>query len=256
MYYIYKITCKVNEKIYIGKSTVPISKRWHRHQRDYQKLDTHLARAMKIYGIENFYVEEIDHCEEDLNLLNDKERYWISYYDSYHNGYNETEGGDGGNTYGNKTFEEMEVIKEKIRQTKLGGKNPQAKAIKCKNMKTKEELTFNSLAECRDYFNQSNHQFISRRILGKVKSLWQSEWAFAYVDQDYPDFTMNIKNSNSVPISVEDLIEGVGPIEFDSFSAAERYFEQSLKSFSQSRQKDKKATSYIVKNRYKIQVLK
>ena len=55
--------------------------------------------------------------------------------------------------------------------------------------------------------------------------MWQSEWAFAYSDQDYPDFTINIKNNNSVPISVEDLIEGIGPIEFDSFSAAERYFE-------------------------------
>lgn len=256
MYYIYKITCTITNKNYIGKSTIPVSKRWNRHLRDSQKLDTHLARAMKLYGTENFFIEEIDSCEEDLNLLNEKERFWISHYDSYHNGYNETEGGDGGNTYGNKTSEEMEIIKEKIRQTKLGGNNPQAKAIKCKSIKTGEELTFNSLAECRDYFQETNHQFISRRILGNVKSLWKQEWAFAYLNEDYQHFTSEVKNNNSVSILVEDLIEETEPMEFISFSAAERYFNQPQKSFAQSRQKDKKATTYIVKNRYKIQVLK
>ena len=64
MYYIYKITCIITNKNYIGKSTIPISKRWNRHLRDSQKLDTHLARAMKLYGTENFFIEEIDSCEE------------------------------------------------------------------------------------------------------------------------------------------------------------------------------------------------
>lgn len=36
----------------------------------------------------------------------------------------------GGNTYLSKTDEEMEIIKEKIRQTKMGGKNPAAKKSK------------------------------------------------------------------------------------------------------------------------------
>ena len=47
---------------------------------------------MRKYGEENFYSELLEQVEvEDLN---DRERYWIKYYDSYYNGYNSTLGGD------------------------------------------------------------------------------------------------------------------------------------------------------------------
>jgi hypothetical protein len=36
-------------------------------------------------------VIQIEECNNDL--LNDRERYWINYYDSYKNGYNNTYGG-------------------------------------------------------------------------------------------------------------------------------------------------------------------
>ena len=48
--------------------------------------------------------------------------------------YNKADGGEGGDTYKYKSEEEMEEIKEKIRQSKLGGKNPQARKVKCKNV--------------------------------------------------------------------------------------------------------------------------
>jgi DNA invertase Pin-like site-specific DNA recombinase len=46
---------------------------------------------MKKYGIEHFFVEEIEETEE----LDDREIYWIKYYNSYENGYNATLGGGG-----------------------------------------------------------------------------------------------------------------------------------------------------------------
>jgi hypothetical protein len=50
---------------------------------------------MRKYGIDNFNIEVIEECpEEDLIL---REAYWISYYDSYKNGYNMTEGKGEGN---------------------------------------------------------------------------------------------------------------------------------------------------------------
>ena len=52
-----------------------------------------LYRAINKYGIENFSIEEVEQCS-DLNL-NDREQYWISIYNTYHNGYNATLGGDG-----------------------------------------------------------------------------------------------------------------------------------------------------------------
>ena len=87
MYYIYKITCKTTNKNYIGKSTISIKDRFHRHLLDAKKLDTHLARAIKLYGEENFEVSLIEECEENMTLLSQREIYWIDYYNSYYDGY-------------------------------------------------------------------------------------------------------------------------------------------------------------------------
>ena len=48
---------------------------------------------MNKYGEEHFYIELIEECP--LENLSKKEIYWIGYYDTYHNGYNATLGGDG-----------------------------------------------------------------------------------------------------------------------------------------------------------------
>ena len=97
MPYIYKITNQINNKCYIGK-TMKINplERWKEHQRDMKKEDEQhraIYRALNKYGIDNFIFEIIE--ETTAELLNKKERYYIQYFDSFHNGYNETLGGDG-----------------------------------------------------------------------------------------------------------------------------------------------------------------
>ena len=128
--WIYKITNVQNNKVYIGQTIRPIQDRFHRHINDALNniLDTHFARAIRKYGKDNFIIEQIDQAQTQ-DELNKKEQYWIQYYNSVQNGYNETDAISkcGGNTYQSKTEKEMEVIKEKIRQTKLGAKNPMAK---------------------------------------------------------------------------------------------------------------------------------
>ena len=94
------------------------------------------------------------------------------------------------------------------------------------------------MAECKIFLNETNHQFISRRITGKTKTLWKGIWAFAYLDEDYPEYFTSQKNSNSVEISVVDLLGDNTPKKFMSFSSAERYFNVPNKSFALSRQKD------------------
>lgn len=94
MAYIYKIINDINQKIYIGKTEKTIQERFKEHLHDFSKQRNEkrpLYDAMKKYGIEHFsvqLVEETDNPEE-------REQYWIQYYDSYHNGYNATFGGDG-----------------------------------------------------------------------------------------------------------------------------------------------------------------
>ena len=186
---IYKITNTKNNKVYIGQTINSLEKRFNRHKTDALNniLDTHFARAIRKYGIDAFKPEIIDTANSQEELTK-KEQYWIQYYNSIQDGYNETDAAEksGGNTYKYKSEEEMKNIKEKLSESKKGGKNPQARAVKCKNINTGEELYFTSQAEMRDYFKEPNHQFCSRRCLGKIKSLYKNEWAIAFEDQDYP----------------------------------------------------------------------
>lgn len=100
--WIYKITNIQNNKCYIGQTIRPIQDRFHRHINDALNnvLDTHFARAIRKYGKESFIIEEIDKASSQEEL-NQKEQYWIRYYNSTVTGYNETDAIHkcGGNTY-------------------------------------------------------------------------------------------------------------------------------------------------------------
>ena len=91
---IYKWTNTLNNKSYIGQTVHP-EKRYKRHLNDAFKenVDTHFYRALRKYGVESFTYEVLETVESEQ--LNDREIYWIEYYDTYNNGYNETKGGLG-----------------------------------------------------------------------------------------------------------------------------------------------------------------
>lgn len=91
---IYKITNTINGKVYIGKTLETMEKRWKEHQKDSLRFtDRPLYRAMNKYGIEKFIIEVVE--EPEVELLSQRECYWIEHYNSYHFGYNATLGGDG-----------------------------------------------------------------------------------------------------------------------------------------------------------------
>lgn len=251
--YIYKITNTVNNKIYIGQTTGTVKARWSRHKNDAlsNRLDTHFARALRKYPIESFVVETIDSAESQEELTA-KEHYWILYYDSVNNGYNETDAIDkcGGNTYKSKTQKELEQIGEKIRETKVGGNNPNSTKVKCKNMDTLEEYHFDSQADMMQFFNQTNHQFISRRCLGRIKSLYDKKWAIAYETENYnSEYTLNKQIKRAKRIIVKDLQTDFEK-EFPSYAEAERFFRQKPRSFSSKAYKRDKV--FIYKDRYQI----
>lgn len=93
---IYKIVNEINGHLYIGQTSMTIQERWRKHlDRFKNEPDAKgIYDAMRNYGIENFHCEVIEQCEEEE--LNEKEVYWIAYYDTFHGeGYNLTAGGDG-----------------------------------------------------------------------------------------------------------------------------------------------------------------
>ncbi len=88
---IYKITNNVNKKVYIGQS-IDIKRRWREHKKC-KDLYNPLYQDMKVNRIDNFSFDVIEECSQQQ--LNEREQFWISYYDSYKNGYNRTIGGEG-----------------------------------------------------------------------------------------------------------------------------------------------------------------
>lgn len=75
---IYKITNKVNNKIYIGQS-VNIENRYRQHMSDpfhserCSKSPASLDHAIKTFGVNNFYYEILETCSQEQ--LNDREIY-------------------------------------------------------------------------------------------------------------------------------------------------------------------------------------
>ena len=98
MSYIYKIINDINNKIYIGKTEFSIEKRFREHCSDAfrdRNEKRPLYAAMRKYGIEHFRIELI----EETKNPEEREIYWIEYFDGYTQGYNATKGGDGKKIY-------------------------------------------------------------------------------------------------------------------------------------------------------------
>lgn len=117
---IYKYTNKLNGRVYVGQST-NIEKRYSQHVYDTthpERKGTGIDIAMRADGIENFDFEIIEFCDEAL--LDEREIFWIDYYDSYNHGYNQTIGGSvlRGENHPRAILTEQEVydIREKYNQ--------------------------------------------------------------------------------------------------------------------------------------------
>lgn len=120
---IYKLTSKTSGKCYIGQcKTKNLNERMNEHKEETSKMNIHFGRALRKYGWEDF---DLTILEENINYENIDEReiYWIKYYDSFNKGYNSTIGGKGGNTYAKKTAKEIEIIGKKISKAISGSKN-------------------------------------------------------------------------------------------------------------------------------------
>lgn len=88
---IYKATCLITGKSYIGQTIKSLEERKREHYKAKDNFPFHLA--LKKYGPENFNWEIL----EDKILpqdLDEKEIYWIEFYNTYCQGYNATRGGD------------------------------------------------------------------------------------------------------------------------------------------------------------------
>lgn len=202
---IYKITCTSNQKIYTGQTSETLEKRFSRHI-GYQKdeHDTKFYRAIKKYGPDKFCIEQID-VAVTQEELDEKELYWINYFDAVNKGYNTKSskgkcGGDTLSSHPNKT-----AISEKIRLSKIGDKNPMRRngglrgsrngmfgkrgketpsARKCVAISklTNEVSIFDTLLELKNHFNVTTLGMVSNRCRGRTKSDYRGYYFKYYED--------------------------------------------------------------------------
>jgi len=117
IYSIYKVTNKINGKVYIG-----FDSKWPNRKNEHMRQTKYLGRAfnnaLKKYGFDSFDWEVIYQSKDREHTLNIMEPFFIQEYNSFGSGYNMTKGGEG--TFGYKRHD----LAEYNRSIKGKKKNP------------------------------------------------------------------------------------------------------------------------------------
>jgi len=203
MSYIYKIYNDINDKIYIGKTDYLIEKRFQEHIRDSRKNQENrpLYNAMNKYGIEHFKIEQIEEC--DKQNVDERERYWIEFLQTFKYGYNATLGGEGKSYLDYEliyaTYLETNSVKETAMIVSCDEKSVSTildtygitKEDRIKNMASKKSnivamidkktnkiiKVFNGTREAGRFLNKT-HQHIQEVCQGKRKSAYGYLWKY------------------------------------------------------------------------------
>lgn len=205
---IYKITNLINNKVYIGQTTIGFNKRYnytghsaiervykyHKYCKDNERYyNSHLLNAIEKYGFDNFKVDKIFDIAFSKEELDIKEQSWILIYDSFKNGYNRCEGGKG--SKGKEHTEEW-----KKNHSKMMTENNPFKG-KCHSDETKEYLRKINTGKVIPY---------ETRIKMSESKKGQIPWNLGIKATDehrkkVSEATTGIKNGNSKKYRVIDL---------------------------------------------------
>lgn len=178
MGYIYKITNLVNKKIYIGQTIQDdVEKRWELHRRLAKKDKgcTALKEAFNKYGIDKFKFEVLIICFNEDCIEYEKE-YIKKYNALVPNGYNISEGGNGGPLFKGKHH--SEETKTKLRETsKAYYSNPENRkklGEKVKVALEKSEKWQKALAEGR----------VGENLKKENRILWQNDNTVTVISEE------------------------------------------------------------------------
>lgn len=199
------ITNIINGKSYIGKTSKTIDERMKEHIKDSKKERCEirpLYRAFKKYGVDSFEIKSIEKVENDD--LSEREKFWISYYDTFKNGYNATEGGDGSFYIDRneviETYKKIGTVKGTVRALNIDAKTVRTILRECNVERTSKSETyknhskrvlqfgkdgkfiqsFNSVTEASLNIlgKKSGHTNIARCCRGVSKSAYGFIWKF------------------------------------------------------------------------------
>jgi len=176
---IYRVYHIESNKSYIGKCIDGV-KRVEAHFRDCKNLNS-VNRVPKLYAAINKYGEdkfkwEIVYIAKSTEELNEKERFFIKEYSSKENGYNLTEGGDGGNTWINLTEEQKEKASLKLSEGQkkhyIGNTERKKKASDTlKKIRNNPEKSAKNAQVCSERMKRLNKdpEFIKKNFMMRAK---------------------------------------------------------------------------------------
>ena len=189
--YIYKITCLINNKVYIGQ-TIDFKRRKYEHfnRLNKNKSDNkYLQEDYNKYGKENFKFEIIEECKKD-NLL-ERETYWINNYKGIFskyiynekdiNGYNneykynlsKSVSGNKNGMYGKRHKKEsIEIMRKKVSAANKGKKRSE-ECRKLLSERAKER-----------YRNNSKY---SQEFIAQLKNEYKELGSYTAIYKLYPD---------------------------------------------------------------------
>lgn len=198
---IYLIINDINGKKYVGQS-INLRKRLIKHCERccHKRFDNPLYRAILKYGLDNFSFEILDILEttdftsakKELDKLEFK---YISKYDTYNSGYNQTLGGDGGILGYKMTDEQKLHVSKNSKETANDGRN----RIWVYDIETKLYHLFISSVYAEKYFNIPANQF------RKHGRLIRKRYMSARTEKDLKELVSDYKNKKSLHIGTFEI---------------------------------------------------
>ena len=170
IYSIYKITNKINNKVYIGFTSTSIQERWYNHianansNKRNNKTKSAIQDAILKYGEGSFTIETLYQSKDKIHTINEMENYFITEHNSYIDGYNLTEGGDLPPGFDGRTH--SEETKEKLRQANIGKKHTE---------ETKRKMSITRKGVKRGPMSMEQREKISQAHIGKVRGPFTEE---------------------------------------------------------------------------------
>ena len=238
---IYKITNKINNKVYIGQSK-DIESRWESHKYYTYSTKTKLQYAFAKYGIFNFLFQVIEEC--DISNLDEREKFWISYYNSYEDGYNMTMGGQEGRTLDydtiiadfdnthsiHKTAENLHLARGTIRNVldiyKIPydkGKSQPQSVIMIDPYTLEEKKTFPSIKDAAEYLHLSEAA-LRKYFSGDTKTCGGYYWKKSNENKNFIKLKENekINQKKTIKSVLQYTLAKELVAEYPSLSAANR----------------------------------
>lgn len=196
---IYKITCLINNKVYIG-CTTKLKIRWSQHKyclKNNKHGNSYFLRLWKKYGKDAFKFEIIEFCSK--NILFEREDYWVKFYKSNIDkfGFNiKSTGPEMNNFMSQKTIDKLTFLNKK-----------RSRKVMLFDLINKIQNEFDSIIELSKYLNKDKSTVCAAI---KRNQIYKKRYLIIYKENfdkntDYLNIKILKRNNNGKSVLQFDL---------------------------------------------------